>query len=181
MNTKHTNTNPRSEDPREQDRRDGWDGDARMDQLLDEALDARTLPGGIPHGLSHRVLSATLDRLPRATPASHSVLARIGPGGRTAVAACLTLAVSAAIWFAVQQPLAPVSNPGVVVTDEVRLSREITAVAQYEGPSDTIDREISLLAMNFDRYNLPDSSDAILFSVDESSMDSADPFGGTTF
>ncbi|MCE9589772.1 MAG: hypothetical protein K8S99_04540 [Planctomycetes bacterium] len=163
----------------EQDRRDGWTPDDSLEPLLDEALDASSLPGGVPAGLGDRVLAATAHRLDKP-----GVLARIGPRGWSAVAACVAMALSLGIW--VNVPLNTATPGGGTPTtlahnDEATLKREINALAEYNGPSDAIDHDLTLLAMKFDRHDLPETTDTYWTGDDDAEADSVDPSGGALF
>ena len=110
------------------------EADAHLSALLDEALDARNIPGGVPEDLSSRICARTLSRL----PGRRDVAGRIGPfaGGSwvAATAAVVALAIGAAIWVGSSQD-PPASAPGLAVD------------------SQSIEAELDLLALEIDSLN----------------------------
>lgn len=190
MNTPRHNLN-------DADRRDGWTPDERLESLLDEALDAGSVPGGVPDSLTQAILARTAAKLP--SPAgsggSHGsddenrhaspVLARIGVRGWSALAACVALAVGAGVWMSnlpgntqPVPPITPTDQAVALLSDEAALQREVTAVVEYEELTDTIDRELTLMAMHLDQ---PEDNSQSREWDDELFGYPTDPMGGMAF
>jgi hypothetical protein len=191
MNTPRHNLN-------EADRRDGWTPDERLESLLDEVLDAGSVSGGVPDSLTQAILARTAAKLPVAAGSGGSrgsnddggqaspVLARIGVRGWSALAACVALAAGAGVWMSNipgnnTQPvpsISPTEHAVVLSSDEAVLQREIAAVVEYEEFTETIDRELTLLAMHLDQ---PEDNSQSREWEDEFFGYPTDPMGGMAF
>lgn len=178
----------------EADRRDGWAADERLESLLDEALDARSVPGGVPGSLTMAILARTAAKLPSPAGSGGSsgsddenrhaspVLARIGVRGWSALAACVVLAVGAGVWMSNLPDAAPrgirVADTIALHDEEAALQSEITAAMEYEEWTAPIDREMTLMAVYFDQHEVNGRSrewDDEIFGYP------TDPMGGMAF
>ena len=125
--------------------------DPQLEALLDEALSAESVPGGIPEGLAQRIIDKTADSLPTAdaaTPAADAgsadrhpgIIARIGPARVRALAAAVVAAASIGL----------VLVSMLIVRDarhKARVDTDIETLARYVPPADAMDEELALLDM----------------------------------
>lgn len=179
------------------DRRDGWAADERLESLLDEALDAGSVPGGVPDSLTRVILARTAAKLPVAAGSGGSrggndegghafpALARIGVRGWSTLAACVALAVGVGVWMSNlpgnTQPVPTITatdQAAALLSNEAALQREVAAVVEYEELTDTIDRELTLLAMHLDQ---PEDNSQSHEWDDEFFGYPTDPMGGMAF
>lgn len=121
--------------------------DPKLDALLDDALSAESIPGGVPSDLSGRIFAMTRSSL---AASQRSVLARIGPMRWAAIAALLILAAGAAIWFNVA-PAKTTSSPLLAQNGSATLIAEIEGfihtLTNYNGPGESIDQDLAILAL----------------------------------
>ncbi|MAE65291.1 MAG: hypothetical protein CMJ18_13550 [Phycisphaeraceae bacterium] len=120
--------------------------DPVLESLLDEALDARALPGGMPDGLADRIADRSAPLVGR-----RSVLARIGPAQRApirAVAAVVLLAATIAIGLTAGYIVQTARNIHQVESGFAALDVEVSI--------DDLDRDLDVLAMMIDGFESDD-------------------------
>ena len=120
--------------------------DPQIEALLDEALSAESVPGGIPRGLAERIVEKTRDSLPGAhagvemTGRRPGVIARIGPARIRAMAAAIVLAASVGVVLL-----------SVLIARDAReialVNNDVRAIEQYELPADPMSEELALIDM----------------------------------
>lgn len=129
--------------------------DPALDAMLNEALSPDAVPGGVPAGLSGRIVYATSARLHRRTPA---VVARIGMIRR--IAAMLVLGATAAI-IITTWPNATTTNPIPSWAEiEVQLN-ELASVQSGQGgvtESQSLDEALMELAMAIEHDPVEDAA-----------------------
>ncbi|NQU76774.1 MAG: hypothetical protein HQ546_10730 [Planctomycetes bacterium] len=129
--------------------------DPQLEALLDEALSAESVPGGVPTGLAERIIEKTGDSLATphidkpepdirfvaaATPERRGVIARIGPARIRALAAAIVLAASAGVLL-MTTLIARDAREIVFVKSELR------TLEQYEPSADPLGEELAMLDM----------------------------------
>jgi len=134
------------------------DDDQELEALLDEALSARSVPGGVPDDLTERIVAQTADRL---QAQSSGVLARIGPARIRAVAAVLILAATIGIMVVVSGLSGPTDSL------DPQIDQALAQTLSYEPVTDDIDREIQLLATAIDEFGSLNLADATTTSIDD--------------
>ena len=120
--------------------------DPQMEALLDEALSAESVPGGIPEDLADRIVEMTSDSLPGARRGADvadrrpGVIARIGPARIRALAAAIVLAASVGVVLL-----------SVLIARDARdiamVKIDVRAIDQYESPADPMSEELALIDM----------------------------------
>ena len=110
--------------------------DPQLEALLDEALSAESLPGGVPDDLAQRIVAKTSDSLGPAT--ERAVIARIGPVWLRRAAAAIVLAASVGIVL-VSALIARDAQQIVFVRGELQ------AIEQYEPTTDPMSEELAVL------------------------------------
>lgn len=130
--------------------------DALLDALLDEALAPPKAPGDLAQRIFQRTQPALRSR-------GRGVLARLGPRPvRWAAAAVILLAWTGA-WMVAGQIAKNAYS-------EAAIDQHLDRLAQYAGPSDTIDQELNMLA---DRIELAVSEPAGSWEATHRSLESA--------
>ena len=120
--------------------------DPQMEALLDEALSAESVPGGIPLDLAGRIVEKTRDSLPgrdvgvEITGHRSGVIARIGPAKIRALAAAIVLAASAGVVL-LSVLIARDAHEIALVNNDIR------TIEQYELPVDPMSEELALIDM----------------------------------
>jgi hypothetical protein len=123
-----------------------YETDPGLDALLDEALSAESVEGGIPAGLSDRVFAAARAELAAERP----VLARLGAWRTFAMAASVLLLVGGALWLGVREQ--EETGPRVAkITPEVTAPHATAAPALAFDEYD-VDRELDLLEVQVGQY-----------------------------
>jgi hypothetical protein len=120
--------------------------DPRLDALLDEALSADSVEGGIPAGLSDRVFAAARAELAAEQP----VLARLGAWRTFAMAASVLLLVGGALWLSVREREG--TGPTIVKSTREVAAPQATATPALAFDEDDVDRELDLLEVQVGQY-----------------------------
>lgn len=115
---------------------------AQVESQLDEALAPSAVEGGIPGDLNSGILAATMRYRKRSV--TRGVLARIGPAWATALAASWAVAVGLGLLL----QFGPYS-PHNIEQRAVALAN-LSHLASYQGPQETIDHEIHMLSQTID-------------------------------
>ena len=111
--------------------------DPQLEALLDEALSAESLPGGVPDDLVQRIVARTSGSLEPVT--ERAVIARIGPAvWLRRAAAAIVLAASVGVLL-VSALIARDAQQIVFVR------RELKAIEQYEPTTDPMSEELAIL------------------------------------
>jgi len=123
--------------------------DPQLEALLDEAMSAESLPGGVPDDLAQRIIARTSDSLPvprtqvtaaTAESAEGAVIAKIGPAWLRRAAAAIVLAASVGV----------VLVSGLIARDAqqiVFVRGQLKAIERYELPTDPMSEELAILDM----------------------------------
>jgi hypothetical protein len=129
--------------------------DPQLETLLDEALSAESVPGGVPTDLVQQIMGKTsaslatpgIDKpepdilLTTAARSEHQgVIAWIGPARIRALAAAIVLAASAGVFLM-----------GMLIASDAReiilVKGELQTLGQYEPPTDPLEEELAMLDM----------------------------------
>jgi len=113
--------------------------DAKLDSLLDDALGATSVPGGVPADLTEKILAVTVPKLQQADE-PRGVLARIGhwPAWRIA-AAIVIVSSAAALWVVTTTDRRSADWTQQVNTQLAQIS------ASESRSADAIDQQLALL------------------------------------
>ena len=124
-----------------------FETDPHVDALLDEALAADAIPGGVPGDLADRIVAQTEDKLPGQR---RGVIMRIGPQRIRAVAAALIVAASIGLvltGISIFHEINSNNWKAGYITLQVEMDKMLKGL-----PTHRLDQEIEFLDMQIDQF-----------------------------